>query len=140
MAAEPKPGMKQDAAQEEPDRRARRTFKDYAQIAWAKAMDPRALPSIGRELAYAVTDIRQKVVEEGMYGKAVTPQEDWPDEKRQNTVEAKKPEATPEGDPLGRTSGDGESKFKQRCREAFENGGGKGPEDPDRGPERGPER
>ena len=31
------------------------------------------LPSIGRELAYAVEDIRHKLVEEGMFGRQVTP-------------------------------------------------------------------
>lgn len=31
------------------------------------------LPSIGRELAYAIKDIRHKVVEEGWFGRQVTP-------------------------------------------------------------------
>ena len=142
MVADAKPPLAQNPeTPKEADQPPKKTFRDYARSAgsWAKdyVMDPRRLPSIGRELAYAVTDIRQKVVEEGMYGKVVTPQENSSDERRHTTVELKRPE--PKGDPLGRTGGDGESKFKQRCREAFEKGG-KGPDGPDRGPERGPER
>lgn len=49
-------------------------------------MQPGHLPSIGKELAYAVADIRQKVVEEGMYGRPTTP-----------------PIDTRDGDPLGRS-------------------------------------
>ncbi|UEM25418.1 hypothetical protein JL100_036485 (plasmid) [Skermanella mucosa] len=44
----------------------RQRAKDYL-------MHPDRLPSIGKELAYAVTDIRQKVVEEATYGRVVTP-------------------------------------------------------------------
>ncbi|MGG5812383.1 hypothetical protein [Falsiroseomonas sp. CW058] len=40
----------------------------------AHALGPKGLPSIGRELAYGVADIRQKVVEEGWFGRVVTPQ------------------------------------------------------------------
>ena len=60
--------------QKEADKPPRKTFKDYAKSYGAYMADyargPLGLQSIGRELAYAVTDIRQKVVEEGMYGRS----------------------------------------------------------------------
>lgn len=46
---------------------------NFRQRAKEYLMHPDRLPSIGKELAYAVTDIRQKVVEEGTYGRVVTP-------------------------------------------------------------------
>ena len=49
-----------------PSKSVRQNFLDYL-------MDEKRLPSIGKELAYAVADIRQKVVEEATYGRAVTP-------------------------------------------------------------------
>ena len=71
-------------------------------------MDERRLPSIGRELAYGVADIRQKLVEEGMYGRSVTP----PIE-----VGIHGREPSEKGDPLGRSRGD--DPFLERCREAY---------------------
>lgn len=37
-------------------------------------MRPDRLPSIGKELAYAIADIRQKLIEEGAWGRTVTPE------------------------------------------------------------------
>lgn len=47
----------------------------------AHAMGPKGFASIGKELAYAVADIRQKVVEEATYGRVVTPRPMSPQDK-----------------------------------------------------------
>ncbi len=89
-------------------------------------MDANRLPSIGKELAYAVEDIRQKVVEEGMYGRPVTPSIHGNPEQDK-------------GDPLGRSLHvdiSVEVSFKDRCREVYESREQNAPARETPGPER----
>lgn len=67
------------------------------------ATGPMGLASIGKELSYAVTDIRQKVVEEGMYGRQVTPA----------VIES----LGTGRDPLGRSMPGEKQSFEERCSE-----------------------
>lgn len=92
------------------------------------AMGPKGLPSIGKELAYAVTDIRQKVVEEATYGRVVTPQP-----MDTGGIHGKAEEAD-KGDPLGRSTQLSPS-FRDRCAAvAARDTGRDGPDRAPRGP------
>lgn len=89
------------------------------------ALSEKGLPSIGKELAYAVADIRQKLVEEAAYGRTVTPE-------HVSSIHGRdEPQA--KGDPLGRSAGG--DPFRERCRQAYERR--QSPSEPgDRGPDR----
>lgn len=103
------------------------------------AKGPKGLPSIGRELAYAVTDIRQKVVEEATYGRAVTPQplDAGGIHGKARPAEAEEPD---KGDPLGRSATVSVSaSFRARCAEVAERGKGRdGPSQERPGPSHEP--
>lgn len=71
--------------------------------------DERRLPSIGREISYGLADIRQKLVEEATYGRAVTPPIDVGIHGRDADGENR--------DPLGRSQGP--DPFRERCQEVF---------------------
>ena len=75
-------------------------------------MRPDRVPSIAKELAFAVADIRQKL-EEAAYGRPVTPE----------TIHGRPPER--DGDPLGRSAAD---PFRERCRLIHESREQSGPE------------
>jgi hypothetical protein len=65
--------------------------------------DEKFLDELFKGLGNAITDIRQKVVEEPMYGRAVTDQEpqapQWPEAKEQSWQEREAPEQKKEQAP-----------------------------------------